>query len=173
MVGTYNRGAAYAYAASWWNVQNNSDDCYLWYDGSILDCVQNAGDYGVDGAHFINRAVYTGGRPISGLWDAAAKGAANLRDWLLGDGWTTTPAAQAAVGDVAIMGPFNIPCWAGLVVETGANPTLATHSGEYWASASSMYCYDGNGTPTYVKTYLHANFTSHVYLPLVLKNYHP
>jgi hypothetical protein len=173
MVGTYNRSAAYTYAASWWNVQNNSDDCYLWYDGSTLDCVQDAGDYGVDGAHFINRAVYTGGRPISGLWDAAAKGAANLRDWLLGDGWTTTPAAQAAVGDVAIMGPFSNPCWVGLVVKTGANPTLATHSGEYWGSASSMYCYDGNGNPTYVKTYLHANFTSHVYLPLVLKNYHP
>jgi hypothetical protein len=172
MVGTYNRGAAYAYAASWWNVQNNSDECYLWYDGSTLDCAQDAGDYGVDGAHFLNRAVYAGGRPIPGLWDAAAKGAANLRDWLLGDGWTTTPAAQAAVGDVAIMGPFNIPCWAGLVVETGTDPKLATHSGEFWASASSMYCYDNNGNPTYVKTYLHAN-TAVVYLPLVLKNYHP
>jgi hypothetical protein len=35
-----------------------------------------------------------------------------------------------------------------------------------------MYCYDNNGNPTYVKTYLHAN-TAVVYLPLVLKNYHP
>ena len=173
---TYNRGAAYAYAVSWWNTTNNSDSCYLWYNGNILDCVQNVGDWGEDGAHFINRAVYAGGRPIPGLNDPAAIGVAALSNWLQGDGWTTTSAAQAAVGDVAIMGPFTNPCWDGLVVETGSDPTLATHSGEYWASASSIYCYDGTGTPTYVKTYLHANaavITSHVYLPLVLKNYHP
>ena len=172
MVGTYNRGAAYAYAHSWWNVTNNSDGCYLWYS-LVLGCVKDPGDYGVDGAHFINRAVYAGGRPIPGLNDAAAIDAAALRNWLLADGWTTTPAAQAAVGDVAIMGPFTSACWAGLVVETGTDPTLATHSGEFWASASSMYCYDGNNNQTYVKTYLHANITPHVYLPLVLKNYHP
>ncbi|CAG0934847.1 hypothetical protein TFLX_03706 [Thermoflexales bacterium] len=142
---TYNRSAAYAYANSWWNQQNNSDGCYLWYS-SVLGCVKDPGDYGVDGAHFVNRAVYAGGRPIPALWDAAAVNAVGLRNWLQGDGWTTTPAAQAAIGDVAIMGPFSNPCWTGLVVVTGTNPTLATHSAELWASTSSMYCYD-NGNP--------------------------
>ena len=76
------------------------------------------------------------------------------------------------VGDVAIMGSFDNPCWSGLVVVTGTNPTLATHSEEWWAPADSLYCYD-NGNQTYLKTYLHANtevITSHVYLPLMLRN---
>jgi hypothetical protein len=167
----YNRGAAFAYANSWWNVTNNSDGCYLWYS-SVLGCVKDPGDYGVDGAHFINRAVYAGGRPFPGLWDDAAKDVASLSNYLQADGWTETPVAQAALGDVAIMGPFTNPCWAGLVVKTGADPTLATHSGEFWASANSMYCYV-NGNPTYVKTYLHAHVGVIMYLPLVLKNDHP
>ena len=167
----YNRGAAFAYANSWWNVTNNSDGCYLWYS-SVLGCVKDPGDYGVDGAHFINRAVYAGGRPIPGLWDDAAKDVASLSNYLQADGWTETPVAQAALGDVAIMGPFTNPCWTGLVVKTGADPTLATHSGEFWASANSMYCYV-NGNPTYVKTYLHAHVGVIMYLPLVLKNDHP
>jgi len=63
----YNRGAAYAYASMWWNRQNNDDGCYLWRNGSVLDCAYHSGDWGVDGAHFVNRAVAAGGRPIPGL----------------------------------------------------------------------------------------------------------
>jgi hypothetical protein len=161
---TYNRGAAYAYASTYWNQKTNDDGYYL-----------TSGSYDADGAHFVNRAVHAGGRPIPGLWDAAAVNVAGLRDWLQGDGWTTAPAAQAEVGDVAIMGPFSNPCWAGLVVATGTNPTLATHSNELWAAASTMYCND-SGSPTYVKTYLHANtevITSHVYLPVVMRDWPP
>ncbi|ACL26142.1 hypothetical protein Cagg_3290 [Chloroflexus aggregans DSM 9485] len=61
---SYDRNAAYAYAATWWNTQNNSDGCYLRHNGSTLDCTYHSSDYGVDGAHFVNRAVAAGGRPF-------------------------------------------------------------------------------------------------------------
>jgi len=138
----YDRSAAYGYAETYWDGSNptNDDGCYLWYNGSTLDCTYHDGDWGVDGAHFVNRAVHAGGRPIPGLWDGAALRVADLRGWLQSDGWTSVAASQAAVGDVAIMGPFDTPCWVGLVVGTGSDPTLATHSDEYWLSASQLYC---------------------------------
>lgn len=165
--GAYNRGAAYAYAATWWNQRNNSDGCYLWYNGSVLDCVQNAGDYGVDGAHFVNRAVWAGGRPIPQLlpsYPAEARSVSALRTWLINDGWTSVSANQAQVGDVVIIGN---QCWTGLVVVPGNPPTVATHSDELWVSAASLQC-GGNSS----KEYLHApqgNFYG--YLPLVLNKY--
>lgn len=168
----YRRSAAYAYAESYYDVQDNDDGCYLWYNGSTLDCTYHDGDWGVDGAHFVNRAVHAGGRPIPGLWDGAALRVADLRDWLVSDGWTEATASQAEVGDVAIMGPFEDPCWVGLVVSTGSDPTLATHSGEYWLPASQLYCYSG-GQQTYEKTYLHVNVELKVYLPVVLRGYPP
>ncbi|MEJ5312451.1 MAG: hypothetical protein WHX52_22020 [Anaerolineae bacterium] len=113
----YNRGAAYAYARAWWNRQNNDDGCYLWYNGSVLDCTYHSGDWGVDGAHFVNRAVRAGGRPIPELPSAEARTVSALRTWLLNDGWTVVSASQAQVGDVVIIGN---QCWAGLVVEPGA-----------------------------------------------------
>jgi hypothetical protein len=158
----YNRGAAYAYAAAWYNQQNNSDGCYLWYNGSVLDCVFNSGDYGVDGAHFVNRAVAAGGRPIPGLWNFEARTISVLRTWLINDGWTAVAASQAQVGDVVIIGN---QCWAGLVVQTGNPPTVATHSIEQWGSAGPLQC-NGNSS----KEYLHApqgGFYS--YLPLIMK----
>ncbi len=161
----YNRGAAYAYAATWWNKQNNSDGCYLWYNGSVLDCTYNLGDWGVDGAHFVNRAVAAGGRPIPGLWNMEARTVSNLRTWLINDGWTAISASQAQIGDVVIIGS---QCWAGLVVQPGNPPTVATHSTERWGSAGPLQC-NGNSN----KEYLHAPqggfFT---YMPVVLKN-HP
>jgi hypothetical protein len=166
----YNRGAAFNYAQTYYSVQNNADGCYLWYDGSTLDCVYQDGDYGVDGAHFVNRAVHAGDRPIPGLWDGAALRVADLRDWLQADGWLTATAPQAAVGDVALMGPLDNPCWVGLVVETGSDPVLATHSGEYWSPASQLYCYSG-GQQTYEKTYLHIAVEYTVDLPLISRNY--
>ena len=170
----YDRSAAYGYAETYWDGSNptNDDGCYLWYNGSTLDCTYHDGDWGVDGAHFVNRAVHAGGRPIPGLWDGAALRVADLRGWLQSDGWTSVAASQAAVGDVAIMGPFDTPCWVGLVVGTGSDPTLATHSDEYWLAASQLYCYSG-GQPTYEKTYLQADVEFAVHLPLVLRNWPP
>jgi len=166
----YNRGAAYAYAATWWQEQNNSDGCYLWDSESVLDCIYHSGDRGVDGAHFVNRAVWTGGRPIPQLiperpYDVLeAIRVSSLRAWLINDGWTTVSASQAQIGDVVIIGS---QCWAGLVVEPGNPPKVATHSIEYWGSAEPLQC-NGNSS----KEYLHAPqggfFT---YLPVVLKNY--
>lgn len=168
----YDHSAAYDYAETYWDVLHNDDACYLWYNGSTLDCTYHDGDWGVDGAHFVNRAVHAGGRPIPGLWDGAALRVADLRDWLQSDGWTSVAASQAAVGDVAIMGPFDDPCWVGLVVGTGSDPTLATHSDEYWLPASQLYC-DSGGQPSYEKTYLHAEIEFTVHLPLVLRNWPP
>ncbi len=169
----YYRRAAYAYAETYWEQQGNDDGCYLWYnDDGTLDCQQNPGDDRVDGAHFVNRAVHAGGRPIPGLWDGAALRVADLRDWLVSDGWTEIAASQAEVGDVAIMGPFDNPCWTGLVVSTGSDPTLATHSDEMWSPASTLYCGSG-GQQTYEKTYLHANVELKGYLPVVLRNWPP
>jgi len=82
----YDRSAAYDYAETYWNELNNDDGCYLWYNGSTLDCTYHAGDWGVDGAHFVNRAVRAGGRPIPGLWDGAALRVTDLRNWLQSDG---------------------------------------------------------------------------------------
>ena len=76
-------------------LRKSYDSCYLWYNGSILDCVQNAGDFGEDGAHFLNRAVYAGGRPIPGLYAVSAVNVAGLRNWSLADGWTTTTAPHS------------------------------------------------------------------------------
>ncbi len=166
----YDRNGAYAYADAYWEQEANDDGCYLWSNGSDLDCIEDSGDYGVDGAHFVNRAVYAGGRPIPGLWDNAALRVADLRNWLQGDGWTTAAASQAQVGDVAIMGPFTDPCWVGLVAVAGSDPTLATHSDEYWVPASTLYCYY-NSQQTFEKTYLHADVEFLVYLPVVLRNY--
>jgi len=170
----YDRSAAYDYAETYWDGTNptNDDGCYLWYNGSTLDCTYHDGDWGVDGAHFVNRAVHAGGRPIPGLWEGAALRVADLRDWLQSDGWATTTANQAQVGDVAIMGPLDNPCWVGLVVETGSDPTLATHSDEYWLQASQLYCNSG-GQPSYEKTYLQAEVEFAVHLPLVLRNWPP
>lgn len=111
----YDRGAAHAYAETYYSVQDNDDACYL---------------------------------------------------------WTSVAASQAAVGDVAILGPFDNPCWVGLVVEGGNDPTLATHSDEYWLQASQLYC-DPGGQPSYEKTYLHAEIEFVVHLPLVLRNWPP
>jgi hypothetical protein len=161
----YNRGAAYAYAAAWYNQQNNGDGCYLWYNGSVLDCVFNSGDYGVDGAHFVNRAVWSGGRPIPQLlpsYPLEARTVSALRSWLINDGWIAVAASQAQVGDVVIIGN---QCWAGLVVQTGNPPVVAAHSSEWWGSAGSLQC-NGN----FNKEYLHApqgGFYS--YLPLIMK----
>ncbi len=155
---TYNRGQALAYAETYYNMQDNSDGCYLWYGGSTLDCTYHDGDEARDGAHFVNQAVAAGGRPIPPLfpdWPDAAKSVWALRDWLQGDGWTVTTAEQAEVGDVVIMGPFNDPCWTGLVVDGGNVPMLATHSGEYWTTASQLWCWH-NDQQTYEKVYLHA-----------------
>jgi hypothetical protein len=168
----YDRSATYDYAETYWDVLNNDDACYLWYNGSTLDCTYHDGDWGVDGAHFMNRAVHAGGRPIPGLWGGAALRVADLRDWLQSDGWTGVDASQAQVGDVAIMGPFDNPCWVGLVVGTGGDPALATHSDEYWLPASQLYCNSG-GQPSYEKTYLHAEIEFTVHLPLVLRNWPP
>lgn len=171
----YNRAAAYAYAETYQGVPNNDDGCYLWYNGSALDCTYASGDWGVDGAHFVNRAVYAGGRPIPPLfpdWPDEAKFVWALRDWLQADGWVEVEPAQAEVGDVAIMGPFDEPCWAGLVVVPGSNPTLATHSEEHWLPASTLYCYYYGGQ-TYEKTYLHAEVEFAEYLPLVMRGWPP
>ncbi len=162
----YNRGAAYAYARRWWNKQNNDDGCYLWYNESVLDCTYHSGDWGVDGAHFVNRAVAAGGRPIPGLWNSEARTVSALRTWLLNDGWTVVSASQAQVGDVVIIGN---QCWAGLVVEAGDPPVVATHSIERWGSAEPLYC-SGN----YSKEYLHAPYGGWLsYLPVVLRNWPP
>jgi len=170
----YDRGAAYDYAETYWDGSSptNDDGCYLWYNGSTLDCTYHDGDWGVDGAHFVNRAVHAGGRPIPGLWEGVALRVADLRDWLQSDGWTSVAAPQAEIGDAAILGPFDDPCWAGLVVGTGSDPMLATHSDEYWLQTSQLYCYSG-GQPSYEKTYLHAEVESAVYLPLVLRDWPP
>jgi len=166
MVANYNRGAAYAYAQTWWNRQDNDDGCYLWYNGSTLDCTYHSGDWGVDGAHFVNRAVAAGGRPIPGLWNAEARTVSALRTWLLNDGWTVVSAGQAQVGDVVIIGD---QCWAGLVVGPGNPPVVATHSIEWWGSAGPLYC-NGN----YSKEYLHAPYGGWLnYLPVVLRNWPP
>ena len=162
----YNRGAAYAYASMWWNRQNNDDGCYLWYNGSTLDCIYHSGDRGVDGAHFVNRAVAAGGRPIPGLWNPEARTVSALRTWLLNDGWTVVSASQAQVGDVVIIGD---QCWAGLVVVPGNPPVVATHSIERWGSAGPLYC-NGNDN----KEYLHAPYGGwSVFLPAVLRNWPP
>jgi len=72
----YNRGAAYAYARTWWNRQSNDDNCYLWYNGSRLDCIYHSGDWGVvcmrrmaDGLSFCQPYCGIGRRfrPSSGL----------------------------------------------------------------------------------------------------------
>jgi len=155
---TYNRSQALAYAETYYNLQANSDGCYLWYGGSVLDCTYHDGDEARDGAHFVNRAIAAGERPIPSLfpdWPDAAKSVWALRDWLQSDGWTITTAAQAEIGDMVIMGPFNDPCWAGLVVADGSNPLLATHSDEYWTAANQLWCWH-NGQQSYEKTYLHA-----------------
>ncbi len=170
----YDRSAAYDYAETYWDGSSptNDDGCYLWYNGSTLDCTYHDGDWGVDGAHFVNRAVHAGGRPIPNQPALEGVRVADLRDWLQSDGWTGVAASQAEVGDVAIVGPLDDPCWVGLVVETGSDPTLATHSDEYWLRASQLYC-DSDGQPSYEKTYLHAEVETAVYLPLVLRNWPP
>jgi len=113
---TYNRNQALAYAETYYNLHTNSDGCYLWYGGSILDCTYHDSDEARDGAHFVNRAIAAGERPIPPLfpdWPDAAKSVWALRDWLQSDGWAVTTAAQAEIGDMVVMGPFNDPCWAG------------------------------------------------------------
>ena len=49
---------------------------------------------------------------------------------------------------------------------------MATHSGEYWAPASELYCYSG-GQQTYEKTYFHIAVEYTLYLPLIVRNYPP
>lgn len=165
----YDRNAAYTYAETYWNQQDNDDNCYLWYnEDGTLDCQQNPGDYGVDGAHFVNRAVHAGGRPIPNQPTLEGVRVADLREWLQADGWLTVTVAQAQVGDVAIIGPFDNPCWAGLVVETGSDPVLATHSNDLWEQASLLSCATGNQ-----KTYLHVDVEFMVHLPMVIRNYPP
>lgn len=134
----YQRDAAFDYAQTYYDQLTNADNCYLWFDGSTVDCTYHTDDVGVDGAHFVNQTVTAGGRPIPGLWDSAATQVSALRDWLQNDGWYTVTATQARIGDVAIIGPWDDPCWAGVVV-TGTNPTLATHSDAYWLVASELY----------------------------------
>lgn len=165
----YQRGAALTYAQTYYSVQNNADGCYLWDAGSAVTCTYQTDATAVDGAHFVNQAVAAGGSGIPGLWDGAALRVTDLRDWLQNAGWTAVTATQAALGDVAVMGPLVNPCWAGLVVATGDNPTLATHSGEYWLSADQLYCFTA-GQPTYEKTYLHVAVEYETHLPLVLRN---
>lgn len=160
----YNRSAAFTYAQIYHSIQNNADGCYLWYDGSQVYCTPQNSGYGVDGAHFVNQAVAAGGRGIPGLWDGAASSVADLCDWLQNDGWTIVDAAQAAIGDVAIIGPFTTPCWAGLVVDPGADPTLATHSAELWSPASVLSCSAGAE-----KTYLHTDIEYKVNMPIIIR----
>jgi len=65
---SYDRNAAITYAQTYVGSFTNSDGCYLWTDNSLLGCSYWEGAWGVDGAHFVNRALSAGGLSIPGLW---------------------------------------------------------------------------------------------------------
>ncbi len=167
----YDRAEVYQYAQTYHNQNANNDGCYLWYTSTAgVDCTWRSGAIGVDGAHFVNRAVNVGGRPIPNWPQVEGAQVAALRDWLVNDGWTIVPTTSAQIGDVVIVGPWGNPCWAGVVVSTGNDPYVATHSNNGWWQASTVWC-TPDSTPSYEKTYLH--YTFRVYLPIVIKNYPP
>ena len=168
----YNRGAAFAYAQTYHNVQNNADNCYIWVDSTTWHCTHQPGAEAADGAHFVNRAVAAGGRPIPNQPHLAGLRVADLGTWLQNDGWSSVPVTQALIGDVALIGPASNPCWAGVVVVTGTNPTLATHSDELWAPADILSCDPGSGSSS-EKTYWHVDVEYALYLPLIVRNYPP
>ncbi len=166
----YANAAAVAYAEAYHDVKANDDGCYVWTDGNNWDCSQvNANYYEADGAHFVNRAVTAGGRPIPALPDSAALNVSGLRDWLTLDGWVQVAASAAEPGDVVIIGPYDNPCWAGLVVVAGSDPMVTTHSDELRAPASDLSCDLGSQ-----KAYLHTELGPPiVYLPIVVRNWSP
>ena len=128
----FDRDAAVRYANTYVNVFDNSDDCYLWYNRSILICstIERDGYWGVDGAHFVNRAMEAGGLPIPGLPDSVAKSSEPLRDWLLNHGGQEiSDPNDLEPGDVIFFGTNGCWGWEGVVVDqNGPGPRVHLHS---------------------------------------------
>lgn len=126
---SYDRDDAKRYATTFVNQFDNSDDCYLWYNGASLRCSYLEGYWGVDGAHFINRALRSGGLHIPGLWDGEALRVKDLREWVLDHGGQDIDNVRdLKKGDIVFYGTGSCWGWAGLVVETGSRPKVALHS---------------------------------------------
>ena len=132
---TYDRQAAVQYANYWTRVAplSNSDGCYLWTDGSSLQCTFFPGANGVDGAHFINMALQAGGLPVPPLWAGEALRIQDLRAWLLNNGASeVTDPAQLEPGDVVFVGTNGCWGWGGVVVNVDSQgPLINVHS---WVS---------------------------------------
>lgn len=128
----YDRTAAVQYANYWTQVEplHNGDGCYLWSDGPNLSCEYVPGYYGVDGAHFINRALDAGGLAAPPLPASEAQGIASLRSWILSNGGLEMPDASSLVaGDVVFVGTGGCWGWGGAVVGVDdLGPLLNVHS---------------------------------------------
>jgi RHS repeat-associated protein len=133
----YDRNAAVQYANTYVPLFDNSDDCYLWWNGTTLRCDYLEGYWGVDGAHFVNRAAAAGGLPIPGLWDGVALRSHELRSWLLNNGGQEIGNPNDLLpGDVIFFGTAG-GCggrtwgWEGVVIDQncpGGGPRLHLHS---------------------------------------------
>jgi RHS repeat-associated protein len=127
---SYDRDAAVRYTNTYVNIFDNSDDCYLWYNGSSLRCNYLEGYWGVDGAHFVNRALSAGGLPIPGLWDGIALRSRELRDWLLANGGhEINDPSNLKKGDVIFYGRDGCWGWAGVVIDQNVpRPRVQLHA---------------------------------------------
>jgi len=127
---SYDRDAAVNYANTFVNVFGNSDGCYLWWNGSSLSCSYLEGYWGVDGAHFVNRALGAGGLSIPGLWSGVALRSRELRSWLLANGGQEVGnLSDLQPGDVIFFGTNGCWGWEGLVVDRNSpRPRVHLHS---------------------------------------------
>ena len=131
----YDRNAAVNYANTFVNAFDNSDDCYLWYNNAILLCYYQEGHWGVDGAHFVNRALKAGGLPAPEVPHDVSKKSDSLRSWLLANGGQEIADPYSLEpGDVIFFGTVG-GCWGrtwgwtGVVIDqNGPGPRLHLHS---------------------------------------------
>jgi len=133
----YNRTAAVNYGTQYCGIQNNSDGCYLWYNGSTLSCDYISGGWGVDGAHFIAHALCAGQFPIhqcagQGHSDGRVIRISEQRAYIKGfDPVYSTSCSNLQPGDVVYIGKGSCWGWGGVVRRvSGGVPYLMTHSTE-------------------------------------------
>lgn len=171
----YDRAAAVNYANTFVNLFDNSDDCYLWYNGNMLLCYYKEGYWGVDGAHFVNRALKAGGLPLPGVPDPVAKSSGPLRDWLLAHGGQEVgSASELQPGDVIFFGRNGCWGWEGVVASVDAQgPKLHLHSRisngitYNWANARYTQVTYNNCGATNRYSFMHINSTQEQAGPLV------
>ncbi len=150
---SYDRSAVLNYRTAYGPIQDNDDDCYLWYDGSVLRCFLTGGAYGVDGAHYLARAAAAGGLPVpSNVNDPQVKTIEGIRSFLLSHGGVEiADRSQLLPGDFVFLGRDGCYGWGGLVwTYQGSEPVMSMHSRVTWDSTGPLTTDPQNWLVSYV-----------------------